>query len=62
MEKEIIFQGEKFTLNQCEDIWQWFKTSKVYEFTHFYDRIVFHAPNDYFYGAYKDDINNFVRI
>ncbi len=60
--EEIIFMGEKFTLNQCDDIWQWFATSKVYEFTRFYDRVVFHAPNDYFYGAYRNDLSNYARI
>ena len=60
--KEITFRGDKFTLNQCEDIWQWFATSKVFEFTHYYSQLVFHAPNDYFYAAYKDNLDNFVRI
>lgn len=62
MKEEIIFLGEKFSLNQCEDIWKWFKTSKVYEFTRYYDRVVFHAPNDYFYQAHRDDLTNYGRI
>ena len=49
--------GRTYVLNQCEDIWKWFKESIVGEFTRFYNRVVFHTE-DGFYSAYADDLSN----
>ena len=47
-----------YHLNQCEDIFDWIRTSKVGEFTNYYDKVCFHTDNG-FVAAYMDDINNF---
>jgi hypothetical protein len=49
--------GKEYTLNQCEDILDWFTTSKIGEYTRFYDKVVFHTE-DGFYSAYADDLTN----
>lgn len=57
------FKGDKYVLNQCEDLFQWFEDSKVCEFTYYYnDRIVFHSPDGHFYSSYWNDINNYIMI
>lgn len=59
--KTLEFNGKKYILNQCEDIWKWFKESKVGEYTRFFSRAVFHAE-DGFYAAYIDDLSNYARV
>lgn len=49
--------GKTYTLNQCEDIWKWFKESVVGEFTRYYNSVVFNTE-DGFYAAYADDLSN----
>ena len=49
--------GKNYVLNQCEDIWEWFKESVIGEYTRYYDRVVFHTE-DGFYAAYADDLTN----
>lgn len=49
--------GKTYTLNQCEDIWKWFKESVIGEYTRYYNRVVFHTE-DGFYAAYADDLSN----
>lgn len=56
------FLGEVFHLNQCEDIFEWFRTSNKGEFTHYYKHLVFHVAGDKFLSAYADDINNYIQI
>lgn len=51
-----------FHLNQCEDIFEWFRTSEECDFTRYYKHVVFHHPNGRFYAAYADDIDNFIEI
>ena len=53
----FYFQGEEYHLNQCDDLIEWVKTSKVGEFSFYYDKLVFHT-SDGFIAAYRDDINN----
>ena len=59
--KYFHFKGEKYYLNQCSDIFDWFGESQVYEFTYYYDRIVFHTPTGYI-AAYIEDTSNYMRI
>ena len=59
--EEIIFQGEKFTLNQCEDIFKWFDESSDGEFTHYYDKVIFNHSLT-FIAAYSDNLNNYFFI
>jgi hypothetical protein len=49
--------GKTYTLNQCEDIWKWFKESVIGEYTHYYYKVVFHTEEG-LYAAYADDLNN----
>lgn len=58
---EILFQGAKYVLNQCEDIWQWFEQSKVGEYTRYYSQTVFHTANGII-AAPSDDLKNWYRI
>lgn len=56
------FRDERYTLNQCDDIFNWISQSKEGEFTYHYDRVVFHTKGRKFYAAYRNDINNFVEV
>ena len=58
---QFYFKGEKYDLNQCSDIFEWFEESLVYEFTYYYDRIVFHTPLGII-AAYIEDTSNYMRI
>lgn len=53
----IELNGLKYVLNQCCNIWEWFTSSKVGEYTRFYDKVVFHTY-DGFYAAYYNNLNN----
>lgn len=55
--EELILDGKTYVLNQCEDIWDWFGSSQVGEYTRYYSRTVFHKE-DGFYAAYSDDLSN----
>ena len=58
--KELILNEVKYVLNQCEcadGIWQWFQTSKVGEFTHYYANVIFHTA-DGFWAAPQDNLSN----
>ena len=59
--EEITFQGDIYKLNQCENIWQWYIDSKVYEFTYFFSQVVFHTPTG-IYAAYKDNLDNLFKV
>ena len=59
--RQIQFRKVWFELNQCSDLFDWFATSKVYQFTYHYDRLVFHCP-DGFCAAYRYDLSNFFKI
>lgn len=56
------FLGEVFHLNQCEDIFEWFRSSVAGEFTHYYKHLVFHMADDRFISAYADDITNYIEV
>lgn len=49
--------GKTYTLNQCDDIFDWFESSAVGEFTRYYDKVVFHTDEG-IYSAYADNLNN----
>lgn len=55
--EELLFDGKTYILNQCEDIWKWFESSKVGEFTHYYHYTIFHKE-DGFYAGYSDNLSN----
>ena len=55
------FKGERYTLKQCSDIFEWFGDAQVYEFTYYYDRVVFHTPSGFF-AAYIEDTSNYIGI
>jgi hypothetical protein len=55
------FKGERYTLKQCSDIFEWFGDAEVYEFTYYYDRVVFHTPNGFF-AAYIEDTSNYIGV
>lgn len=61
MANEITFEGVKYVLNQCEDIWQWFQTSKVGEFTRFYSHTIIHTAHG-FCGAPSNDLTNWCYV
>ena len=54
---KCYLDGKNYVLNQCEDIWKWFKESVIGEYTRYYDKVVFHTK-DGFYSAYADDLSN----
>ena len=58
----FLFNGGIYNLNQCSDLFEWFGESKVYEFTYYYNRIVFHHPDGRFYAAYIEDTDNYTKI
>ena len=53
--------NQTYHLNQCENLLEWVKDSKVGEFTHYYDKVCFHTEQG-FVAAYRDDINNFWKF
>lgn len=53
--------GVKYVLNQCEDIWQWFQTSKVGEFTRYFSNTVIHTAHG-FCGAPSNDLTNWCYV
>lgn len=55
------FKGETYTLKQCSDIFEWFGDAQVYEFTYYYDRVVFHTHNG-FYAAYIENTSNYIGV
>jgi hypothetical protein len=62
MKTELNFKGVEYILNQCqESLYEFTDHSKVGEFTHYFDRIVFHTGNG-FVAAYADDLSNCVNI
>lgn len=61
MANEITFEGVKYVLNQCEDIWHWFCTSKVGEFTRFYSNTIIHTAHG-FCGAPSNDLTNWCYV
>ena len=56
-----FFGGDSYNLNQCEDIFDWARDSSVYDFTYYYDKVVFHTQNGII-AAYRDDINNTIKL
>jgi len=58
----FFFMGERYDLNQCSDILEWVGDSQVYDFTRYYDKIVFHHPDGRFYAAYIEDTSNYFKI
>ena len=58
---KMWFQGELYNLNQCSDIFEWFQSS-AFEFTYYYDRVVFHTHDGKFCAAYREDLNNYIEI
>lgn len=59
--EELLFEGVSYTLNQCEDIWQWFKESKVGEFTRYYSKTIFHTDHG-FCAAPSNDLTNWCYV
>ena len=57
MPSALILNNIPYVLNQAEDVWEWFGSSKVGEYTHYYSQIIFHKEEG-FYAAYKDDLSN----
>ena len=66
------FQGNEYTHKQMRELSEtdnnpinpltdWFKSSKLYEYTMYYTYIVFHTPIG-FIACYADDKNNFWSI
>lgn len=66
------FQGNVYTHNQMREMSEtdnnplaplsdWFKTSKIYEYTRYYAYIVFHSPAG-FIACYADNVNNYWSI
>ena len=55
--EELLLNGKRFVLNQCDDLWKWFENSKVGEFTRYYSYTIFHKENG-FYAAYSNDLSN----
>ena len=61
---ELEFEGLKYVLNQCqcaEGIWQWFKASKVGEFTRYYGNVIFHTSHG-FCAAPHNDLTNWIYV
>ena len=59
--EQLLFEGITYTLNQCEDIWQWFKDSKVGEFTHYFSNVIFHTGHG-FCAAPSDNLSNWIYV
>lgn len=66
------FQGKTYTYNQMREMREddsnalapltdWFKESKVGEYTRYYSHIVFHCASG-FIACYADNINNYWNI
>ena len=56
------FQGQQYTLNQTEGLWQFIDESKPGEYTRYYDKFVFHTERNGFVAAYANDLNNYWYI
>lgn len=68
----MIFQGQDYTHNQMRELREddnnslaplsdWFKTSKVGEYTNYYTYIVFHSQKGFF-ACYADNTENYWGI
>lgn len=56
--EELILDGETYTLNQCEDdIYDWFASSKIGDFTRWNSLYVFHKEEGC-YATYADNLAN----
>lgn len=58
----FFLDNEDYVLNQCSDIFDWFGESQIWDFTYYYDRIVFHHPDGIFYAAYLEDTSNYIKV
>lgn len=59
--EQLMFEGVSYMLNQCEDIWKWFKESKVGEYTRYYSNTIFHTE-DGFCAAPSSDLTNWCYV
>ena len=56
--EELILDGETYTLNQCvDDIYDWFASSKIGEFTRWHSLYIFNKTDGY-YATYADNLAN----
>ncbi len=59
--KVLKFNGKKYTLNQCCDIFTWLSESHEGEYTNYYGYVVFNT-NFGFFAADCNNLNNFWKI
>lgn len=68
----MIFQGKNYKKNQLREMREtdnsslapltdWFKESKVGEYTHYFSNIVFHTETGFF-SCCADNLENYCRI
>lgn len=55
------FEGNNYTLNQFNELFDFIDNSKTGEYMDYYDKVVFHTENG-FISAYRDDLNNYWTI
>lgn len=55
------FQERHYTLNQANDLWQFFDGSEPGEYTYYYDQCVFNTGKG-FVAAYTNDLSNYWNV
>lgn len=59
----MIFQNNTYTLNQITtDLFEFINNSKPLQYTNYYDKLIFHTPNNKFIACYKDNLYNYWEI
>lgn len=54
--------GVSYKRNQCDgDIFEWFNNALIGDFTYYFDKLIFNTE-DGFVAAYRDNINNNIKI
>ncbi len=62
--KKLHFMGDTYTLNQCDnaDIIDWANQLKPYEFTWYFERVLFKLPDNRVIASYAHDLKNYAEV
>lgn len=55
------FQGQQYTLNQTESLFEFIDNSKPGEYTRYYDKFVFNTGRGFVF-VYVNDLNNYWNV
>jgi hypothetical protein len=60
--KTLEFQGQIYTLNQCnEELFNWIERSQIGDYTVYYDKVIFRTEKGVI-AAYSNNLNNWWEI